>query len=195
MKVMIIRHAEKPSKDGLVHGVTHIGEHDRHALSVRGWQRAGALVRFFAPLHPWPKDAAIATPRAIYASAATPQSPSLRALHTVEPLAAALGIPVRTPFPEGLERSLALTIRACEKPALIAWHHKTMATLARAIAGDGIDCPDVWPDDRFDVVWVLDDPGDGAWRFSQVAQRLLPHDSADTIAYEPSDGLRRSRSG
>jgi broad specificity phosphatase PhoE len=195
MKVMIIRHAEKPSKDGLVHGVTHIGEHDRHALSVRGWQRAGALVRFFAPLNPRPADSLIATPRSIFASAATAQSPSLRALHTVEPLAAALGLPVRAPFPEGGEKALAATVRASEGPALIAWHHKTMPTLARAIAGQGIDCPDLWPDDRFDVVWILDDIGHGAWRFAQVAQRLLPHDSADTIIREHSEDMRRSRSG
>jgi len=195
MKVMIIRHAEKPSKDGLVHGVTHIGEHDRHALSVRGWQRAGALVRFFAPLHPRPNDCLIATPRSIFASAATAQSPSLRALHTVEPLAAALNLPVRTPFPEGSERGVAAAVLAAEGPALIAWHHKTIPTLARVITGDGIDCPDFWPDDRFDIVWVLDDLGHGDWRFSQVAQRLLPHDHTETIPREQIEGLRRSRSG
>ncbi len=195
MKVMIIRHAEKPSKDGLIHGVTHIGEQDRHALSVRGWQRAGALVRFFAPLNPRPNDSLIATPRSIFASAATAQSPSLRALHTVEPLAAALGLPVLAPFPEGGERGLAATVLMSEGPALIAWHHKTIPTLARAIAGEGIACPDFWPDDRFDIVWILDDLGRDTWRFSQVSQRLLPHDSAATIIHEGAQGLRRSGSG
>jgi hypothetical protein len=195
VKVMIIRHAEKPSKDGLVHGVTHIGEHDRHALSVRGWQRAGALVRFFAPLSPRPSDSLIATPRAIFASAATAESPSLRALYTVELLAAALGVAVSAAFPEGGEKGLAATILATDGPALIAWHHKKIPTLARLVAGDGIDCPDFWPDDRFDVVWILDRLGAGDWRFSQVAQRLLPHDSAETIIHDRSEVLRRSGSG
>jgi len=191
---MIIRHAEKPSKDGLVHGVTHIGEHDRHALSVRGWQRAGALVRFFAPLVPRPGDSPIATPRTIFASAATAQSPSLRSLHTVELLAAALGVPVRATFPEGAERALAAEVRASQGPALVAWHHKTIPALARFIAGDDLGCPDSWPDDRFDVVWVLDEDPSG-WHFSQVAQRLLPHDPEGTIFQEPREDLRRSASG
>jgi hypothetical protein len=41
-----------------------------------------------------------------------------------------------------------------------------------------VGCPDEWPEERFDVVWILDRDEDagGAWRFAQVPQRLLPHD-------------------
>jgi hypothetical protein len=107
----------------------------------------------------------------------------------------ALGIEIQTRFPEGDELGLAATVRAAEGPALIAWHHKTIPTLARFITRDGFDCPDFWPDDRFDLVWVLDRPGRGPWRFSQVAQRLLPHDSAEIIPHAPSEVLRRLGSG
>jgi hypothetical protein len=46
-KIMIIRHAEKPA--GKVAGVDEAGESSGHHLSVRGWQRAGALACLFAP--------------------------------------------------------------------------------------------------------------------------------------------------
>ena len=55
--VMFIRHGEKPADDGPPHGVNEHGEHDPHALAVRGWTRAGALATLFghAPLatHPY----------------------------------------------------------------------------------------------------------------------------------------------
>jgi len=43
-KIMIIRHAEKPSEDGLTNGVNMSGTKDPEDLIVRGWQRAGALL-------------------------------------------------------------------------------------------------------------------------------------------------------
>lgn len=177
---MIIRHAEKPSKDGLVHGVNHGGSHDKHDLCVRGWQRAGALVRFFDPHHAFPPGSPIATPRSIFAAAATELSPSLRSQHTVLPLALALGLPVNADHPEGEEERVAEVVRATEGPVLIAWHHKRIPHLARAIAGEHLPCPRHWPDERYDVVWVLERT-DGEWRFVQAAQRVLHHDHAHTI--------------
>jgi len=40
-KIMIIRHVEKPSKDGTVWGVNEDGTNDNESLTIRGWQRAG----------------------------------------------------------------------------------------------------------------------------------------------------------
>ena len=48
-KIMLIRHAERPSADKSIRGVTQEGIKNKEELTVRGWQRAGALVRFFAP--------------------------------------------------------------------------------------------------------------------------------------------------
>ena len=57
-RIMVIRHAEKPDEHGRVGGVDPAGKADEHALSPLGWQRAGALVRFFAP-----RDGQFADPR------------------------------------------------------------------------------------------------------------------------------------
>ena len=65
--VMIIRHGEKPSADGTIAGVTTDGDADPNELSVRGWQRAGALVRFFAPIAGAPLRPGIATPAHVFA--------------------------------------------------------------------------------------------------------------------------------
>lgn len=176
-RIMIIRHAEKPSADGLVRGVAIHGGHDRHDLSVRGWQRAGALVRFFAPVGRGSDSGPIAAPRSIFASAPVPDSPSVRAKHTVGPLAEALGLPVRTDHADGDEVGMARTALAAPGPVLIAWHHNHIPMLVRAIAGDAVKHPPAWPDERFDLVWILDRPAaDAAWRFSQAVQRLLAHD-------------------
>jgi hypothetical protein len=48
-KIMRMRHAAKPSEDGSVVRVDEFGHPSKDELSVRGWQRAGALVRLFAP--------------------------------------------------------------------------------------------------------------------------------------------------
>ena len=41
-KIMVIRHAEKPSDSPPPHGVTAEGEREDESLIVRGWQRAGS---------------------------------------------------------------------------------------------------------------------------------------------------------
>ena len=182
-KIMIIRHAEKHQHGSYGQGVTEDGRPARHELTVRGWQRAAALVRLFAPPEALPMSSPIQTPRSIFASDATKQSPSLRAMHTVGPLAAALGIPVNHDYCENDETALAAAVSAAPSPVLIAWHHGHIAKLVREIAGEHIRCPGRWPDERFDVVWVLERHGahGGAWSFFQVAQCLLPDDCPDVI--------------
>jgi hypothetical protein len=41
--------------------------------------------------------------------------------------------------------------------------------------------PKIWPDNRFDLVWIFDRAGAG-WSFSQVLQRLLPEDGDEPIS-------------
>jgi phosphohistidine phosphatase SixA len=177
-KIMIIRHAEKHQHGN--HGVTEDGRPARHELTVRGWQRAAALVHFFAPIAAVPDGSRIQTPRAIFASNATRQSPSLRAMHTVGPLAATLGIAVNHDYAEDQETALAAALSGAPSPVLIVWHHNHIAKLAREIAGPHLGCPSTWPDERFDLVWILDRHA-GSWSFSQVAQCLLPDDCPDVI--------------
>ncbi|HET7085882.1 MAG TPA: hypothetical protein VFI23_13985 [Rhizomicrobium sp.] len=182
-KIMIIRHAEKHQHGAHDRGVTEDGRPAHHELTVRGWQRAAALVNFFVPHGAVPKDSPIQTPRSIFASNATRESPSLRAIHTVGPLAEQLGIPVNHHYAEEEEAALAAAVATAVSPVLIAWHHGHIVHLAREIAGPHIGCPAQWPDDRFDVVWILEHHGEhgGGWRFSQFAQCLLPGDRPDML--------------
>jgi hypothetical protein len=176
---MIIRHAEKHLHGLEGRGVSADGRPARHELTVTGWQRAGALVHFFSAA---PKGGAIESPRAIFASDATRQSPSLRAMHTAGPLAEALGIAVNHDFSEGEEAELAAAACAAPSPVLIVWHHGHIVGLAHNIAGQKIGCPGAWPDERFDLVWILErGAAQGAWHFSQIAQRLLPGDHPEGI--------------
>jgi broad specificity phosphatase PhoE len=177
-KIMIIRHAEKHQHGSHGRGVTEDGIPARHELTARGWQRAAALVHLFKPAGTFPNDSPIQTPRSIFASNATKQSPSLRAMHTAGPLAAALGIPVHHGYAEGEEKALAAAVSVVPSPVLIVWHHGHICRLAKDIAGEHISCPTDWPDERFDVVWILERRGvpGTVWTFSQVAQRLLPDD-------------------
>jgi hypothetical protein len=182
-KIMIIRHAEKHQHGIHQHGVTEDGRPARHELTIRGWQRAAALVNLFAPAGAPPRHPALQAPRSIFASDATKHSPSKRAMHTVGPLAAALGIPVNHQYAEDEEADLAAAAATAASPVLIAWHHNHIYKLAKAIAGHHVKCPSHWPDDRFDVVWILERNGgpDSAWAFSQAPQCLFPEDCPDVI--------------
>jgi hypothetical protein len=183
-RIMIIRHAEKHHNGSPDRGVSIYGVHTKHELTVRGWQRAGALVRYFAPLQGVHAASPVSTPKTIIASAATPKSPSRRALRTVEPLAHALGLAIDDRFPEGEEAAVAAAALSAVSPVLISWHHSHIIGLVREIVGPDLEFPQAWPDERFDVVWVLDQEDEGSarlWRFSQVPQLLLGYDRAETI--------------
>jgi len=175
-KIMLIRHGEKHGHGNRDRGVSADGRPAHHELTVRGWQRATALVTFFAPGVKMPKSSLIQTPRSIFASDATKDSPSLRAMHTAVPLADALGIEVNHDHAEEEEHALVAAALAAPAPVLIVWHHGKIPTIAKIIAGPKLVCPVHWPDDRFDVVWILDRNGAGVWTFSQVVQRLFPDD-------------------
>lgn len=177
-KIMLIRHAEKPGADG-GSGVTIKGQEDRRELSVRGWQRAGALLGLFAPSAA-SADSVIATPTSIFASA--PTRSSLRPLRTVEILAQRLAIEINAGYGNGDEASLVANTLGAGAVVLISWKHDGLPKLANAIVGDTDSTPQQWPEERFDVVWVFDRIGDaGGWTFTQVPQRLLPGDQPGPI--------------
>jgi hypothetical protein len=104
-------------------------------------------------------------------------------MHTAGPLAAALGLPVNHAYAEGEEAALAGVVVAAPSPVLIVWHHGGIPRLVSEIAGRLPGCPDHWPDDRFDLIWILERnaPHTG-WSFSQATQRLLPGDGTDWAA-------------
>jgi hypothetical protein len=183
-KIMIIRHAEKPA--GKIAGVNETGASSGHHLSVRGWQRAGALACLFAPGHGPLQNALLAKPWFIFASAAaTDPEPgdtkSRRSEETVAPLAQLIGVDINLKFSKGQETALAQAVLACDGPVLIAWRHEGIPVIANAILGAEV-APQTWPKERFDVVFVLTlNSSQGTYSFAQVPQCLLAGDSTAPI--------------
>ncbi|MGA2393833.1 MAG: histidine phosphatase family protein [Candidatus Lustribacter sp.] len=175
-KIILIRHAEKPGEHPPPLGVDEEGAVNQHALLVRGWQRAGALVAFFvAPTHK-----KIATPKTIIAAtvcddpAVDPaDAKSLRPVLTVEPLVAKLGAAVTfvNDIPVGQEDAAIAAIKACAGVVLVSWEHKRIP----AIAAGFIKEPPEWGD-RFDPVWILDRKRNGSYDLTIKYQDLLAGD-------------------
>lgn len=170
---MLIRHAEKQPEDPPgppPYGIKANGKKKRYSLTVRGWQRSGALVPFFcAPKPP------VETPSSIYASAVTDdndETKSRRPQETVTPLAQRLGIEINASHTIGQEAQLAAAIQSRSGVVLVAWEHKHIPLLAAALK---TSAPSAWPDDRFDVVWILTMER-GEYFFAAVNQSLLAGD-------------------
>jgi hypothetical protein len=102
-------------------------------------------------------------------------------MHTAGPLATALGIKVNHNYAEDEEHALVDAVLTAPAPVLIVWHHGKIPTIARIIAGPTISCPVHWPDDRFDMVWILDRDGAGIWTLSQIPQRLFRDDPSTPL--------------
>ena len=179
-KVMIIRHAEKPTDSPPSHGVTAAGEHDPESLIVRGWQRAGALACLFAPSRGPLQSPELAQPQLLYAS--DKRGGSQRPLETITPLAAKLGVEIDTAFKDGQEKDLVKDALARPGVVLISWQHEAIPEIANRILDNQTTAPQKWPGSRFDLIWVFDrDSGSGIYHFTQVPQLLLAGDSADPI--------------
>ncbi|MBZ4322264.1 hypothetical protein [Streptomyces huiliensis] len=182
--VMIIRHAEKPAEnegDGggkAPFGVTEDGERNAHALSVRGWQRAGALVPLFAPEGGAPLRPGLRRPDAVYAADAHDGGKGLRPAETVAPLAARLGEPVNRSYGQGREAALARELAGRRGATLVSWEHRRIARIVDGLGRVRPAPPREWPGDRYDLVWVFTRDGTG-WRFAQVPQLLLAGDRRD----------------
>jgi hypothetical protein len=185
MKIMLIRHAEKPNQSSGIMGVTISGIPSKDELSVVGWQRAGALVRFFAPIDGHPAKSLVSEPATIFASASVPGSESLRPQHTVSPLANAIGLRLITTFAEGQEAAMVEAALLEEGQILISWHHEAIPRIVKAFGCAA--SPQTWDPSRFDLVWVLirTNPGD-EWKFSQVPQMLLAGDQSSPIPAQQS---------
>lgn len=183
-KIMIIRHAEKPTEPGEapeIAGVAADGSQDPEELVVRGWQRSGGLVRLFAPRDGHFVDSRLATPQAIFASGVAHHSKSLRPQHTVLELATLLGVGLNTQFVKDDYATMIEAARAVNGVVLIAWEHQDIPAIGNAILGNSATVPQTWPGSRFDLVWVFDRQG-AVWSFSQVPQLVLSGDSNQPIS-------------
>jgi hypothetical protein len=172
--IMIIRHAEKPSS-GKPHGVTEDGTTDKHALTVTGWVRAGALAELFGSTRNGP-PAGLLRPDAVYAGLGG-DSQGLRPAQTVVPLAARLNLPVVTKFGRGEEQALATELNARTGASLVCWEHESISDIVKHL-GSVDPVPPSWPGDRYDMVWVFTRTNGGGWHYTQVPQLLLAGDRA-----------------
>ena len=172
---MLIRHAEKPNDppdDVSGNGVTLLGKPDKESLTVRGWQRAGALATFLAqpPMRP----------DTIFAS----DSKSERPEETVVPLAQRLNIsgPKHFVITHSKNDLKPLIDDAMQRSGvvLIAWQHELIPQMVGKLP-NAPAVPQKWPGDRFDMVWVFDASGPG-WIFKQEPQMLLAGDRDTPIS-------------
>jgi broad specificity phosphatase PhoE len=182
--ILLIRHGEKPDTQN--QGVTETGAADDRSLTVRGWQRAGALASLFGASGGPP------APSRIYASGSTKRlkspdeevgSKSERSSETVSVLAAKLQLAVIDKFSKGEEAALVTEVTLGKGTTLGCWQHEEIPKIAALILGRSGEAPASWSSNRFDVVWRLVRPGAGqAWSFDQVCQRLLPGDESKPIS-------------
>lgn len=181
-KIMLLRHGEKPDPADSVHGVDVTGQHNKNDLAPKGWQRSGALVRYFNPLNVPFSHPALARPTAIFAASPEGHVKSLRSQNTVQALADSLQVRLHLKHSKGEEKALVEDVLTRNGVVLVAWEHNAIIGIANLILGNDRVCPQKWPDSRFDMVWVLDRLAEtGKWVFTQVPQRLLPGDSEQIL--------------
>lgn len=183
-KIMLIRHAEKPTDAPPPHGVTPHGEHDKRALAVRGWTRAGALAALFAPAGGQFQNSHFATPNEIYAMGIGTGSESSRPQQTVTPLLDKLGSNAHSNFDFIKEQEKDMIASVLDKTGvvLVCWEHDRLAHAARHIPlskNNSVAVPAEWDSERFDLVWVFDlDSGGDGYVFTPAPQLALAGDAS-----------------
>ena len=181
-KIMLIRHAEKPDKDGEPFGVTQKGKRSNESLEVRGWQRAGALALLFAPADGRFQHASLVRPNWLFASKPLKRKGSRRSIETLTPLADKLGISIHEDFQRNHFDDMIKEALFCRGVVLICWQHEYLPQIASLILGNGKTVPHDWPEERYDMIWVFDlKRSTGKYTFKQVPQMLLEGDSRKPI--------------
>jgi len=180
--ISLIRHGEKQIGAQLPQGVSIDGTPDPNSLTPRGWQRAGALVGLFVPRAGQTDDRMLSIPDHLFASEVGPHSQSRRPLETLQPISQRLGLAVDEPYLQDELDGLVLALRASDGNVLVAWEHKRIPLIANRLVADPSSVPQVWPDDRYDVVWIFEPgPTTGVFRLRQVPQMLLAGDRPEPI--------------
>ena len=179
---MLIRHAEKPDRDGEPFGVNEKGTRSKEALAVRGWQRAGALAALLAPTDGQFQHRALAKPQFLFASKPLKRKGSRRPIQTIRPLAHKLAIDINSEFERAEYESMLEEVFSRKGVVLVCWQREYIPQIASHILGDDRKVPADWPEDRYDIVWIFDfNRRSGRYTFQQVPQKLLSHDSDTPI--------------
>jgi hypothetical protein len=185
--LIVIRHAEKPDDQKQVPGIDLLGEIDSSSLSVRGWQRAGALAVLFGPEggradYPTPDVVIAANPNA------SPKNQRLSALiskrphQTIVPLCQRLEIKHVLDFGVGDEAEMLKVAYGKKGVVLICWEHYRIVEALLPDIAKGQDIrglPTKWDNARFDVVLRFDRPRpDAPWAYRQLFPKLLAGDTS-----------------
>jgi hypothetical protein len=178
--VVCLRHGEKPadSEEKSDHvnddgpGLDVHGRVNKHSLTIRGWQRAGALSG--TQLGGQVPSSSIGS-ASLFVPDYGPDTKDHRPYQTISPLARRWGIKPELPGPADCVPSLRDRVLAASGPAVVCWEHDNLATFVGQLLGYEIK----WPSGRFDVFWLLHPGGTGAdaWSCQQVDQALLPGDA------------------
>jgi hypothetical protein len=166
--IVCLRHGEKPGDAAPYNegpGLDADGSESPDSLTIRGWQRAGALAGTRLCNCLGDRVPAILVPSYHHPTKHRPYE-------TVYPLAAVFGVtpsPVaEADDPNGLKKA----VEQLDGEAVVCWEHKNLATFASEMTGTPID----WPHDRFDVLWLLTPGTVGSWRLEERDQALLAGD-------------------
>ena len=163
--VLVIRHAEKS------------GDKQDIGLTPAGQARAQAYVAYFQAL----TSGASHLPPPAWLIAAADEKDSHRSRLTLEPLAAALGLPIDARLADADYRTLAQRLREDARydgaTTLICWSHKKLPGLAKALGAPASLLPAKWPDEVFG--WMLRLDYDAAGELAEATlhnQRLMFND-------------------
>ncbi len=139
-RILLIRHGEKPEPE----------DHADPHLSAAGRERARNWVNYFT-------NSTGETPIALFAPKPTPRHPSVRPIETLEPLAAALKIKVRTPFSSSDYAKLAQQLRADPKlegrTVVVCWVRQSLPDLAAALGVQPL--PAEWSETNYAGVYEV----------------------------------------
>ena len=183
-QIIVIRHAEKPTRKPMRKGIREDGTADPESLTVRGWQHAGALAAAFSGQGAGVAGQSVSRPGVIFAAGVGKKramidgklikvgSRSRRPLQTITPLAAALGLTPVTAHAKGEEVTLVADALRRTGVILVCWQHQKIPKIGNLIMGDAVTVPQSWPEDRYDLIWVFDRSG-RAWSFRQFFHNRL----------------------
>lgn len=159
--VILLRHAEKPEDESNPH------------LSTQGYDRANALVGFFAT------NAVIATNppvAALFAARPAKANGSVRCQETMSPLVQHLKLPLSTAYRaedfKPLARHLLESTNYSGKTVVVCWPRTELIGLAKALGA--VPKPKTWKSEVYDRVWLLRFGGTPGAVDCQTVQQNFP---------------------
>jgi hypothetical protein len=136
--ILLMRHAEKP------------GAPDDPHLSQEGRRRAEKLARYI------PEE--FGRPDFLFAASGKPSS--RRPKETLEPLAAATGLPIDDHASDKHSEAFAGTLLSDPQydgaSIVVSWRHDALPTLAYALGAKPGEVPNPWPDDLYGLILRFD---------------------------------------